>query len=112
MTSSFLDTPLGRVTPEETLAAAHNIKGYTIRTPLVKLNYRRPDDRNLEIWLKLETLQPINSFKVRGAVNKIKNVRSVDLKGEPRCKMLMEYIIYPSNALPMSTIRHYSPPLD
>ena len=108
MTSSFLDTPIGRVTPEETLAAANNIKGYAIRTPLVKLDYRRPDNPNLEIWLKLETLQPINSFKLRGAVNKIKNVSSADLQGEVRCnKVSMEQTNHLWSALPMFTTHHY-----
>ena len=65
------DLQLKCVTPEETLNAARNIQGHAVRTPLVRLNYRRPDYPNLEIYLKLETLQPINSFKVRGAVHKI-----------------------------------------
>ena len=38
-----------------------------IRTPLVKLNYEGP----AEIYLKLEMLQPIGSFKIRGAFNAI-----------------------------------------
>ena len=61
---------LNCVAPSETLHAARNIQGHAVRTPLVKLNYKRPDSP-LEIYLKLETLQPINSFKVRGAVHKI-----------------------------------------
>jgi threonine dehydratase len=35
------------------------------RTPLVKLN----DEREGEVFLKLENLQPIGSFKIRGAAN-------------------------------------------
>ena len=42
-----------------------------VRTPLVKLNAAAlpelKDKPELEIWLKLETLQPVGSFKVRGA---------------------------------------------
>ena len=38
-----------------------------IRTPLVRLNYDGP----AEIYLKLELLQPIGSFKLRGAFNAI-----------------------------------------
>ena len=39
-----------------------------IRTPLVRLNYDTP----AEIYLKLECLQPIGSFKVRGAYNAVR----------------------------------------
>ena len=40
--------------------------GTAIRTPLVRLQL---DDAPAEIWLKLENLQPIGSFKIRGAGN-------------------------------------------
>ena len=39
-----------------------------IRSPLVRLNYEGP----AEIYLKLECLQPIGSFKIRGAYNTIR----------------------------------------
>lgn len=39
-----------------------------IRTPLVKLNYDGPAD----IYLKLENLQPIGAFKIRGAYNAVR----------------------------------------
>jgi len=39
-----------------------------IRTPLVPLNYDGPAD----IYLKLECLQPIGSFKIRGAYNALR----------------------------------------
>jgi threonine dehydratase len=38
-----------------------------VRTPLVRLNADAP----AEIWLKLENLQPIGSFKIRGAGNAV-----------------------------------------
>src|SRR6266852_9372579 len=48
---------------------AHSvIAGSAIRTPLVRLNIR---EAPAEIYLKLENLQPIGSFKVRGAANAI-----------------------------------------
>ncbi len=50
-------------------AARERIKGAAIRTPLVRLPL---DDAPAEIWLKLENLQPIGSFKIRGAVNAIR----------------------------------------
>jgi threonine dehydratase len=49
--------------------AQERIKGAAIRTPLIRLNV---DDAPAEIYLKLENLQPIGSFKIRGAVNAIR----------------------------------------
>jgi threonine dehydratase len=49
-------------------AARERIKGTAIRTPLVRLHV---EDAPAEIYLKLENLQPINSFKIRGAINAI-----------------------------------------
>jgi len=47
-------------------AARQMIAGSAIRTPLVHLNTR---EAPAEIYLKLENLQPIGSFKIRGATN-------------------------------------------
>jgi len=47
-------------------AARKMIVGSAIRTPLVRLNV---SDAPAEIYLKLENLQPIGSFKIRGAAN-------------------------------------------
>jgi threonine dehydratase len=44
--------------------ARQNIQGFAIRTPLVRLN-----SDEVEVYLKLESLQPIGSFKIRGAAN-------------------------------------------
>jgi threonine dehydratase len=49
-------------------AARERIAGTAVRTPLVRL---RVEDLPAEIYLKLENLQPINSFKIRGATNAI-----------------------------------------
>jgi threonine dehydratase len=46
--------------------ARRMIVGSAIRTPLVRLNAR---EAPAEIYLKLENLQPIGSFKIRGAAN-------------------------------------------
>ena len=56
---------------EEIEAARGRIAGAAVRTPLVRLEVDGP----AEIWCKLETLQPVNSFKIRGAAN---CVRSAD----------------------------------
>ena len=54
------------ITLDEIRAAAHRIADSVIRTPLIRLN----DDRTAaEIYLKLENLQAIGSFKLRGAGN-------------------------------------------
>jgi threonine dehydratase len=47
-------------------AAQQLIAGTALRTPLVRLNSR---DAPAQIYLKLENLQPIGSFKIRGATN-------------------------------------------
>src|SRR5438309_10405453 len=48
--------------------ARERIKGTVLRTHLVRLNV---EDAPAEIFLKLESLQPTGSFKVRGASNAI-----------------------------------------
>ena len=54
--------------------ARETIAGAAIRTPLVRLEVDGP----AEIWLKLENLQPIGSFKIRGAVNAIRQASHVE----------------------------------
>ncbi len=50
---------------QEIEAARRRIAGTAIRTPLLRLHIDAP----CELWLKLENLQPIGSFKIRGAAN-------------------------------------------
>ena len=45
------------------------IAGDAVRTPLLRLPVDVP---GTEIWLKLECLQPIGAFKIRGAANAIR----------------------------------------
>jgi threonine dehydratase len=52
----------------EIRAARERIADSVIRTPLIRLNV---SDTPAEIYLKLENLQPIGSFKLRGAGNAI-----------------------------------------
>jgi threonine dehydratase len=49
-------------------AARDRITGAAVRTPLVRLPV---DDAPADIHLKLENLQPIGSFKIRGATNAV-----------------------------------------
>jgi len=61
--------PVRPVTIEEIRAAHERIRGVITRTPLIRL--RHDVATAPEIWLKLETLQPINAFKIRGAANAV-----------------------------------------
>ena len=54
------------VTIADVRAARDRLTGIAMRTPLVRLDV--PEAAG-EIWLKLENLQPIGSFKLRGAGN-------------------------------------------
>jgi threonine dehydratase len=53
------------------------LAGTAIRTPLVRLDA----DADAEIWLKLEVLQPVRSFKIRGAGNAILQASDEELAG-------------------------------
>jgi threonine dehydratase len=61
-------------------AAAGAVYDLVVRTPLIRLALppapdRRPDT---EVFLKLETLQPIGSFKIRGAHNAVRQLSEAD----------------------------------
>ena len=56
------------VTIEEISAAAARIAGIAVKTPLVRAPF---DGVRGDVWLKAESFQPIGSFKLRGAANKI-----------------------------------------
>jgi len=58
-------------------AARTRISGAVTRTPLVRLNV----DGSAEIYLKLENLQPIGSFKLRGASNALALAPKASLAG-------------------------------
>ena len=51
------------------------LDGIAIRTPLVRLDV----ESDAEIWLKLELLQPVRSFKIRGAGNAILQATDAEL---------------------------------
>ena len=58
-------------TLEDVAAARANIKARAIRTPLLKLNVEVP---GTNIYLKLENLQPLGSFKIRPATNVLRSL--------------------------------------
>ena len=62
-TSARREIPAGMIDD-----ARRHVYEAAIRTPLVRLNYDGP----AEIYLKLENLQPIGSFKIRGAYNAVR----------------------------------------
>ncbi len=71
-------TVLGSLYPSltEIHAAREAIAGTAIRTPLVRLNVDHPPS----VYLKLENLQPIGSFKIRGAANAIARMSAKELQ--------------------------------
>jgi threonine dehydratase len=60
--------PVRPITIDEIRAARERTRKLVVHTPLIQL---RHDTAAPEIWLKLETLQPINAFKIRGAANAV-----------------------------------------
>jgi threonine dehydratase len=62
---------------EEIKLARDVLEGTAIRTPLVRLDA----EADAEIWLKLEVLQPVRSFKLRGAGNAILQASDAELAG-------------------------------
>src|SRR5579859_191719 len=71
MTSSLATSSL--VSLDTIRAAAARIAGVAVRTPLVRAPFAGLAGRGTgrEIWLKAESLQPIGSFKLREAANRI-----------------------------------------
>ncbi len=57
--------PLEPIPLDDIIAAKERIAGTALRTPLIRLNVDAP----APIYLKLENLQPVGSFKIRGAAN-------------------------------------------
>lgn len=62
--------------PDEIEAARDRIADAAVRTPLVRLE----TDGGPRVWLKLENLQPIGSFKIRGAANAIGRLAPEELE--------------------------------
>jgi threonine dehydratase len=69
---------LEMIPPRMIHAARERIKDIALRTPLIRLNV---ENTAAEIYLKLENLQPIGSFKIRGAANAIRIADKKQLEG-------------------------------
>lgn len=68
-----MDAPGLRLpTADDVAAACNNIRGRAIRTPLLELNADIPGSK---IYIKLENLQPLGSFKIRPAVNVLRTMQ-------------------------------------
>jgi len=60
-----------RISIDTVREAARSVYRAALRTPLVRLDYPELD---AEVHLKLEALQPIGSFKIRGAYNAVRQL--------------------------------------
>ena len=69
--------PIESVPLEAIQNARKRISDLATRTPLVRLNL---DDGPADIYLKLENLQPIGSFKLRGAGNAMLSIPRATLQ--------------------------------
>jgi threonine dehydratase len=65
------------ITLSDIEAARPHVARSALRTPLVKLNV---DAGHRQIYLKLENLQPIGSFKIRGASNAMARIPAAHLE--------------------------------
>lgn len=75
--------PIGSIPISEIEAARQRVVGAAIRTPLVPLDLGADPSGSEKggLWLKLECLQPIGSFKIRGAANALARVDPERLAG-------------------------------
>jgi len=75
------------VTLDEIRQAHARLQGVTVRTPLLEMaDLRAGADDHRRLFLKLENLQPIGAFKLRGAYNKI-----ASLSDEERARGVIAY---------------------
>ena len=84
--SATSDAVTSLVSLEEIRAAAEHIRNVIVHTPLVRAPFEGVAGRGprsgmaREIFLKAESLQPIGSFKLRGASNKILQLTPEEVK--------------------------------
>lgn len=66
-----------RVTAADIAAASVRLRGVVTETPLQR-NDRLSDRTGAEVWLKREDLQPVRSYKIRGAYNLISQLTEAE----------------------------------
>ncbi len=76
-------TAVRTITLDDIRAAQQLLRGVAVRTPLILCPHQHADR---QLWFKPESLQPIGSFKLRGAYNKI-----ASLTGEERNRGVITY---------------------
>lgn len=64
---------------KETIKARERIRDFVYETPLIRLNYIS-EMLGTSVYAKLENMQKTNSFKIRGALNKIRKLSDEELK--------------------------------
>ena len=69
---------------ENIRAAAENLKGVSVHTPLMK-NENLSERFAAQVYLKREDLQPVRSYKLRGAYHKISSLSENDAKSGVVC---------------------------
>lgn len=62
---------------EKIYQAQKNISGVAVHTPLIR-NENWSEEFGADIWFKREDLQPVRSYKLRGAYNKIVSLSEAD----------------------------------
>jgi threonine dehydratase len=68
-----------RIPLSDVLDAAQRVYAAAIRTPLIRIDLRDVPGAIPELYLKLELLQSIGSFKVRGAYNAVRQLSPTQL---------------------------------
>lgn len=65
-------------------AARERIKGVALHTPLMR-NTNLSEATGADVWLKREDLQPVRSYKLRGAYNKIASLTADEVRNGVVC---------------------------
>lgn len=68
-----------RISLDTVRDATNTVYRAAVRTPLVRLDLPGETRSGVEVFLKLETLQPIGSFKIRGAQHALSQLSPSDL---------------------------------
>ncbi|MDQ2673433.1 MAG: pyridoxal-phosphate dependent enzyme, partial [Chloroflexota bacterium] len=77
---SLTADPPAAVTLDDVRAAARNLEGVAVRTPLVEVA-ELTERAGVPVSLKCEQLQPIGAFKLRGAYHAISRAAAAGARG-------------------------------
>jgi len=76
----MMSKPTRHISIDAIREAASSVYRAAVRTPLVRVDIPGAP-AGLELYLKLEVLQPVGSFKIRGAVNVVRQLNPSELAG-------------------------------